>query len=190
MNTLQAKILAFWRRLCGTLNRGDAAQDFSAELEAHIAMDTEAGIKAGLEATEARRQALLRLGGAEQVRQAYRERARFPWLEDLLRDLVYGARSLTRQKAASAVAVLTLGIGIGASTAIFSAIKPILIDPLPYPHASRLMMLWETGKSGTPSPVTFGTFQGLDQQNRSFRFACSLQSVAASICAHKPDRSA
>ncbi len=108
------------------------------------------------------------LGGAEQVRQAYRERARLPWLEDLMRDLLYGVRSLTRQKAASAVAVLTLGIGIGASTAIFSAIKPILIDPLPYPHASRLMMLWETGKGGTPSPVTFGTFHGLDQRNRSF----------------------
>ena len=93
---------------------------------------------------------------------------RLPRLEDLVRDLLYGVRTLSRQKAATAVVALTLAIGIGASTAIFSAIKPILIDPLPYPHASRLMMLWETGKSGTPSPVTFGTFQGLNQRNRSF----------------------
>ena len=68
----------------------------------------------------------------------------------------------------TAVAVLTLAIGIGASTAIFSAMKPILIDPLPYPQASRLMMLWEARKDGAPMPVTFGTFHGLSERNRSF----------------------
>ncbi len=162
------KLRALWIRFIGLLHSGSGNQDFSAELESHIAMHVEDGPRIGLAPSEARRQALLRLGGAEQVRQAYRERVRLPWLEDLMRDLLYGVRSLSRQKAASAVAVLTLAIGIGASTAIFSAIKPILIDPLPYPHASRLMMLWETGKSGIPSPVTFGTFHGLDQRNRSF----------------------
>ncbi len=168
MNSLRAKLRGFWHRVSGTLRSGETAQEFDAELESHIAMDTEAGIKGGLDPAEARRQALQRLGGAEQTRQAYRERTRLPWLEDLLRDILFGARTLTRQKAATTVAVLTLAIGIGASTAIFSAIKPILIDPLPYPHASRLTMLWEMGKSGTPSPVTFGTFQGLNQQSRSF----------------------
>ncbi len=152
----------------GLFRSGRVDAEFNAELEAHIAMDTEAGVKAGLDAVEARRQALMRVGGAEQTRQAYREHARLAWLEDLLRDLVYGTRTLTRQKAATAVAVLTLAIGIGASAAIFSAIKPILISPLPYPHANRLMMVWETGKSGATSPVTFGTFYGVSQQNRSF----------------------
>jgi putative ABC transport system permease protein len=152
----------------GLFRSGRVDAEFNAELEAHIAMDTEAGVKAGLDAVEARRQALMRVGGAEQTRQAYREHARLAWLQDLLRDLVYGTRTLTRQKAATAVAVLTLAIGIGASTAIFSAIKPILISPLPYPHANRLMMVWETGKSGATSPVTFGTFYGVSQQNRSF----------------------
>jgi putative ABC transport system permease protein len=162
------KLRAIWIRFIGLLHSGSGNQDFSAELESHVAMHVDDGLRIGLAPEEARRQALLRLGGAEQVRQAYRERARLPWLDDLVGDLLYGVRTLTRQKAATAVAVLTLAIGIGASTAIFSAIKPILIDPLPYPHASRLMMLWETGKSGTPSPVTFGTFHGLNQRNRSF----------------------
>lgn len=166
--TLPAKMRAFWRRLSATVVRRDGGSGFDAELEAHVAMDTEAGVKSGLDVMEARRQALIRVGGAEQTRQAYRERTKLAWLEDLLRDLVYGARALARQKATTAVAMLTLAIGIGASAAIFSAIEPILIAPLPYPHASRLMMVWETGKNGRPSPVTFGTFYGISQQNRSF----------------------
>jgi putative ABC transport system permease protein len=168
MTTLRANVRAFWNRLTGTLLRADGARVLDAELEAHIAMDTEAGVKAGLDAVEARRQALVRLGGAEQTRQAYRERAGLTWVEDLLRDLVYGTRTWTRQKPATVIAVLTLAIGIGASTAIFSAIKPILISPLPYPHASRLTMVWETGKSGATSPVTFGTFYGVHQESHSF----------------------
>jgi putative ABC transport system permease protein len=162
------KMRAFFRRLGATLLRHNGADELDAELEAHVAMDTQAGVDAGLDSVEARRQALLRLGGAEQTRQSYRERARLSWFEDLLGDLVYTSRTLSRQKSATVVAVLTLAIGIGASTAIFSAVKPILISPLPYPHANRLMMLWETGKSGLPSPVTFGTFYGVRQQNRSF----------------------
>ncbi len=192
MTTLRAKIRAFWHRLIATLLRADGEREFDAELEAHVALDAEAGVKAGLDAAEARRQALLRLGGAEQTRQAYRERTRLAWLEDLLRDLVYGARTLTRQKAATAVAVLTLAIGIGASTAIFSAIKPILIAPLPYPHASRLMMAWETGKNGLPSPVTFGTFYGISQQNRSFDALAVFKgwqpAATATSAADRPER--
>jgi putative ABC transport system permease protein len=168
MTTSGAKIRAFWHRLSATVTRRDGAAGFDAELEAHVAMDTEAGVRDGLDAIEARRQALVRMGGAEQARQAYRERAKFAWLEDVPRDVAYCARTLMRQKAATAVAVLTLAIGIGASTAIFSAVKPILISPLPYPHAKRLMMVWETGTSGMPSPVTFGTFYGISQQNHSF----------------------
>jgi len=162
------KLRAIWKRIAGLLNFGKADADFSAELASHVAMHVDDGIRAGLAPDEARRRALLQLGGMEQARQAYRERARLPWLDDLLRDLLYGIRALTRQKASTAVAVLTLAIGIGASTAIFSAVKPILIDSLPYPQARRLMMLWETGKNGAPGPVTFGTFHGINQQNLAF----------------------
>src|SRR5579863_1746475 len=182
-------VRALLMRFSTLLRRERADAEFSAELDSHIAMDTEAGVRAGLEAAEARRQALLRLGGAEQVRQAHRERTRLVWLEDLLRDLVYCVCTLTRQKAATGVAVLTLAIGIGASTAIFSAIKPILISPLPYPHASRLTMLWETGRNGLPSPVTFGTFHGLSQQNRSFDALAVFKGwQPAAIAASEADR--
>jgi putative ABC transport system permease protein len=170
------KIRAFFLRLLGLNGSPRIEEDFSAELESHVALDTEAGIRSGLEPQEARRQALIRLGGAEQTRQAHRERRTLAPVEDLLHDLRYGVRLMARNPSFTVVAVLTLAIGIGATTAIFSAIKPILIDPLPYPQVGRLMMLWEMGGSGRPMPVSYGTFLGLQEQNRSL----------ASIAVFKP----
>ncbi|MGA2650707.1 MAG: ABC transporter permease [Terracidiphilus sp.] len=162
------KLRAFILRLRGLLLGRPVDDDFAAELDSHVALHTEENIRKGLSPAEARRRALIRLGGAEQTRQSHRERRTLPWLESLIQDLRYGMRTMVHNAGFTSVAVLTLAIGIGASTAIFSAIKPILIDPLPYPHASRLMMVWEMRKSGAQIPVTFGTFHGLSQQNRSF----------------------
>src|ERR1700677_3638025 len=164
MHKLRAVIL----RMRGLLSTRRSADDFAAELESHVALHTDAGIRAGLGPEEARRQALLRLGGREQTRQLHRERRTLPWLESLIQDTRYGLRMMVHNAGFTAVVVLTLAIGIGASTAIFSAIKPILIDPLPYPHASRLTMLWEVRKDGAPMPVTFGTFHGLSERSHSF----------------------
>jgi putative ABC transport system permease protein len=85
-----------------------------------------------------------------------------------MQDVRYGLRMLAHNPGFTAVTVCTLAIGVGASTAIFSAVKPILIDPLPYPHASRLMMLSEMRRDGAPMPVTFATFEGLSQRSHSF----------------------
>jgi putative ABC transport system permease protein len=162
------KIRAFVLRLRGLFRARPSDADFAVELDSHIAMHIDDGIRAGMTPDEARRQALILLGGAEQTRQAHRERRTLPWVENLLHDIHYGLRIMTRNPGFTAVAVLTLAIGIGASTAIFSAIKPILIDPLPYPNARRLMMLSEMRTNQTPMAVTFGTFQGLLQRSRSF----------------------
>ena len=79
---------------CGLLRAPQGDDDFEAELESHVAMHTEDGMRAGLSAEEARRQALIRLGGVEQTRQAYRERRGLPWLESLVRDLAYACARL------------------------------------------------------------------------------------------------
>jgi putative ABC transport system permease protein len=162
------KLRAFVLRLRGLFRSRRSDADFTAELDSHVALDIDDGIRSGLAPADARRQALIRLGGAEQTRQAHRERRTLPWIESLIQDTRYGLRMMAHNPGFTAVAVLTLAIGIGASTAIFSAIEPILIEPLPYAHASRLMMLWEMRKDGAPMPVTFGTFQGLSQRSNSF----------------------
>jgi predicted permease len=130
MDRLRANLRAFWLRLWGTLRRSDRQQDFEAELASHIAMHTEEAVRGGLSANEARRQALLRLGGAEQTRQAWRDRRTFAWLEGLLQDARFGMRMLARNRAFTAVAILTLAVGIGVSVTAFTWIHAVLLQPL------------------------------------------------------------
>ena len=117
---------------------------------------------------EARREALLKLGGLEQTKQIYRERGTVPALEALGHDVRFAFRQLRKRPGFAFTAVLVLALGIGASTAIFSAVNPILFQPLPYPDPSRVMMLWEEQNDGSREAVCFGTFHGLQERNRSF----------------------
>ena len=117
------KLRALGIRLHGLFHTRRADNEFAAELASHVALHTEDGIRAGLTPEEARPQALIRLGGAEQTRQAYRERRTLPWLESLLQDMRYGLRMMTRNPAFTAVAVFTLAIGIGASSTAFTWIN-------------------------------------------------------------------
>jgi putative ABC transport system permease protein len=186
------KLRAFILRLRGLFQSRRSDDDVTAELETHVAMHTEDGVRDGLTPEEARRQALIRLGGAEQTRQAYRERRTLPCLESVIRDTRYGLRTLRRSPGFTITAVLTLALGIGACTAIFSVIKPILIDPLPYPQAGRLMMLWEMRKDGAPLAVTFATFQGMQQRARSFETLAVFKpwqaAATATSQADRPER--
>lgn len=88
--------------------------------------------------------------------------------DEMFQDLSYGVRMLARRPAFTAVAVITLALGIGASTAIFSAVNPILFEPLPYPHAGRITMVWDFGNGGARVNVTFGTYRELLDRSRSF----------------------
>ena len=107
------RLRALWMRLGGFLRKPQGDSDFEAELASHLAMHTEDGIRAGLTPEDARRQALIRLGGAEQTRQAYRERRGLPWLETLVHDLAYSLRRLAKHPAMTAIAVLSIGLGLG-----------------------------------------------------------------------------
>lgn len=156
----------------GLFGSGRVEGEFEAELEAHVAMDTEAGIKAGLDAVEARRQALLRLGGAEQTRQAYRERRGFLWMENFSQDLRYGLRTLRRTPGFTVTAVLTLGLGIGACTAIFSLVNAVLIRSLPYGDPQRLVYLFTPNPNLKIPPEVicprYGDFYEIKRENKSF----------------------
>ncbi len=135
------KFRALWVRLKGIFSGSRGSDEFDAELESHIAMHIEDGVRLGLSPEEARRQALLRLGGAEQTRQAYRERRTLPGLENLLRDMRYALRGFRRNPVFAITAIATLALGIGATTAVFSVVDRILFRCLPYAHDDRLVSI-------------------------------------------------
>jgi putative ABC transport system permease protein len=89
-------------------------------------------------------------------------------MDTLIKDLRYGVRTLLKRPGFTAAAVLTLAVGIGACTAIFSVVHAVVLQPLPYPHAERLVMLWETDNNGNQSNVGYPTFADWRSQNQSF----------------------
>lgn len=103
------------------------------------------------------------------------------WEDDMFQDLRYGCRMLVKKPTFTLIAVFTLGLGIGASTAIFSAVNPILFESLPYPHASQLTMIWDNGADGRRQDVTFGTYREIAQRNRSFDALAVMRSWQPTI---------
>ena len=135
------KLRAIWLRLCGVFSARQVGTEFEAELEGHVAEHIDEGLRSGLSEAEARRQALLRLGGVEQAHQAYRDRATLPWLESVLRDVRYALRGFRRSPVFAVTAILTLALGIGTTAAVFSVVDRILFRPLPYTNDDQLVSL-------------------------------------------------
>jgi predicted permease len=152
-------------RLRGLFSAQRDDEDFAAELESHVAMHTEDGIRVGLSPVEARREALIRLGGAEQTRQAYRERRTLLWLENLLRDTRYALRQLRKSPGFALLAIGTLALGVGANTAIYTVIESVVLRPLPYAHADRLLYIGP--KTDTPGLYKTSWLNYLDIRSQS-----------------------
>jgi putative ABC transport system permease protein len=124
--------------------RHDGRQDLSAELAAHLELLTEENIRRGLSPAAARREAILRLGGAQSIAESWHDQRVLPLLDTVPRDLRLAVRRLVREPSLAVVCILTLALAIGANTAIFSAVNAALIRPLPYPDPDRLVQVWET----------------------------------------------
>lgn len=179
------KLRGFLMRLAGIFSRRKQ-DELDAELQAHLEMDTEAGMRAGLSRAEARRQALVRLGGAEQVRQAYREQAAAPALEGVLRDLRFALRQMRKAPGFALTAVLTLALGIGANAVIYALVDSILLRPLPYARQEQLVRI--TGDHAQEFPK--GWIRALGERAHSFSAVAGYGPNAESNLSEsdRPDR--
>jgi len=136
MRPLLARLLALFRRR-------KADDDLSDEIAAHLEFATADRVTAGLSVDQARLAAARRFGGVLQITEACRERQGFPVIESVGRDIRHAVRGLCRNPVFTAVAVLTLALGIGATTTIFSVIHAVLLRPSPFPNADRLVQIVE-----------------------------------------------
>jgi putative ABC transport system permease protein len=155
----------WWQRLS---RRQQLEEQLNNEVRFHIEQHAADLMARGMDAENARRQARLAIGGPEQVKESCRDARGTRWLEDLLRDSRYAARVLRQNLGFAAVSVLTLALGIGATTTIFSAANPILFEPLPYPHAERIATISYAGGDGSRIPQAFGTYRELAARSRLF----------------------
>ena len=121
----------WFRRLEALLRPGMADRRLEEEMQFHLARETEKNLVAGLSPEEARRRALIDFGGMPQTIEAHREVRRGIWLEEIPADVRQALRGLRRRPVFAVTAILTLAIGIGANTAIFSVVRAVILRPLP-----------------------------------------------------------
>jgi predicted permease len=146
-------------------------RELDVAMASHIGTAIEENVRRGLPLEEARRHALVQFGGTPQASERHRESRGLPWLDVLTQDLRFTFRTLRRERGFAIVAVLILALGIGANVAVFSVVNTILLSPLPFPAAQKLVRIIEKNpKSGESSKTyTADATQDFQQQNRSFQ---------------------
>ena len=164
MKTLRAMLARF----AGLFDRDGRDSEWQAELESHLQMHVEDNLRSGMTHEEARRQALLKLGGIEKVTEAYREQRGVPFLETSAQDVRFAFRGMRKNIGFTCVALLTLALGIGANSALFSVVNGVLLNPLPYPDSQQLTILYSSSKNFQHGSVSYPNFLDWEAQAKSF----------------------
>ncbi len=162
------QLRAWLLRFKGLFQKDARDADFSEELESHLQMHVDDNIRAGMSPQEARRVAVMKLGGVEQAREAYRDRATIPFLESVVQDLRFTLRQLRKNRAFTVTATMMVALGIGASVAIFAFVDAALIKPLPYHNPSRLLFVTETTPEIPRGAISYPDYVDWKKLNRVF----------------------
>lgn len=166
---MSGKLRAMWTRMLAVAGRRDADADLDDELRAHVEMAAEEHRRRGMSAAEARREALREFGGVTQVRERFREQEGWLWLENLRRDAAYALRQMRRSPGFAATVIGTLALGIGAATAMFTVVDHVVLAPVPYRAAGRLVAISESGGGNGPRwGPSWLDIEAWRQQSRAF----------------------
>jgi predicted permease len=164
-------IRRFWHRLRGTINGTRQDTELAAEIESHLRMQAEDNRRLGMSPEEARRAAVLKFGGVESTKEAYRDRRGAPLLEQAVQDVRHGLRQMVRNPIFTAVAVATLAVGIGANTAVFSIINAVLLADPPYTAPDRLVTVTQSFPAIGEAGMGVSPPEYLDYRDRTRLFA-------------------
>jgi predicted permease len=169
--------MAWISRLRGMWKREKRDGELDEELRSHIEMRMADSVRAGISPNEARDDARRRFGNFTLQKERTRDMDILGWLETFLQDLRYGLRSLVKNPGLAAVAILTLALGIGANTAIFSVLNGVLLRPLPYPQPDRLYWIWDSQKQLAQAPSSGVEFLAYREQNKTFEQVAATRSL-------------
>lgn len=171
------RLRALAHRVSSLFGRARRDRELADEFESHIAFATEERTRRGLDPAEARRQAILAFGGVERAKEAYRDRRGVPFIESMLQDLRFALRSARRAPLFCLLAVVTIGLGIGVNTAVFGVFKSVLLDPLPYDDASRLVRVYSMHEDAAlgRAPLSIGVAADIAARARSFARVASFR---------------
>ena len=158
-------------RITAAFATGPASDDLREELESHVAMATDENMRRGLRPEEARRQALLSSGGLTQAAEAVRDQRGLPWVEGMAADVRVALRALRHNPGFTAVVVITLALGIGANTAIFSVVRGVLLKPLPHRGGDQLLYLRQSMDGPGGSSISFSVPEVRDLRSGTRSFA-------------------
>lgn len=166
-SSLVAQIRTRWRAL---VDRRRVETDLDDELRFHLEMETDRNVERGMSREDAERAARLALGGLEGVKEAHRDQRGVRWIEDLGRDTRWAWRRFVRRPGSTLASVLTLGLGVGATVAVYGVIHGVLLEPLPFPHGERTVALHQPLERQDNPSIGFSVteMQDLRARTRSF----------------------
>jgi predicted permease len=176
-------------RLRSLLRRGQVEQELDEELQYHLERQIEENLATGMTAEDARYAALRAMDGIAQQKERCRDMRRVNFIEDFLQDLRYGLRVLAKSPIFTAVAVLTLALGIGANTAVFSVVNGVLLRPLQYNNPDQIITIWEPSRGGHTLGLTDAEFFDIRDRNQVFEELAAYATGATNFTgAGEPER--
>jgi putative ABC transport system permease protein len=180
------KARSFLRNL---LASGRLELDLDEEIRSHLDMLTDEHVRTGMAPGDAQRAARIELEGIEQVKEQVRDARLGQWLQSVLADCRYALRQLRKNPGFTVVAVFTLALGIGATTAIFSVVYGVLLRPLPYPAPNQIVAVFEVNSKGRPARLADPNFDDFRDQNHSFQAIAKYSAYVVSVSgASQPTR--